>query len=324
MISRPVRRGLTLCLLLAAVLPPNAASADPHPPGPEPSPTAMPGRVPVPVSVPVPSKPVRPDSSARKDLLVPGVPLPSFPRWPLDAPDQALPPVVRPPSAADDAVEPLAPPSALQSPVEFVPPGEAGPAAKECTRSTGPHQREVEKWLKLKADGRQSPADCGAIRKFQTAQGIRPASGYAGPVTWSRMQQLSAAARSAANGGCPARAHRVACVDLSRQLMWVQHGKKRLFGPVPIRSGRAGHRTRTGWHRVYWRHKNHVSSLYDVPMPYSQFFSGGQAFHAIYAPLYNPPGSHGCVNMRFSDARRLWDVLRSGDRVFVWGRRPGS
>jgi lipoprotein-anchoring transpeptidase ErfK/SrfK len=113
-------------------------------------------------------------------------------------------------------------------------------------------------------------------------------------------------------------------VDLSRQLTWVQKGRKVVFGAVPIRSGRAGYRTRAGWHKVYWRHKNHWSTLYNTPMPYSQFFSGGQAFHGVYGSLNTTVGSMGCVNLSVPDARRLWSVLKKGDRVFVWGRRPGT
>jgi lipoprotein-anchoring transpeptidase ErfK/SrfK len=106
--------------------------------------------------------------------------------------------------------------------------------------------------------------------------------------------------------------------------MWVQNGKKVVFGPVQVRTGRKGFATRTGLKRVYWRHKNHVSTLYDVPMPYSQFFDGGEAFHSVAIPLSTPPGSHGCVNMTKRDAKALWGVLKLHDYVYVWGKRPGT
>ncbi|EKX68251.1 hypothetical protein STRIP9103_06064 [Streptomyces ipomoeae 91-03] len=112
-------------------------------------------------------------------------------------------------------------------------------------------------------------------------------------------------------------------VTCTTQLTWVQKGKKVVFGPAPIRSGRTGYPTRGGWHRIYWRHKNHWSTLYHQPMPYSQFFSGGQAFHAVYGSLYTEIGSMGCVNLRVADARALWEALKTGDRVFVWGKRAG-
>ncbi|MEU8792046.1 L,D-transpeptidase family protein [Streptomyces sp. NPDC048643] len=246
-----------------------------------------------------------------------------------------------------------------------------GRTTVECAAGKGPYQRQVERWLKLAVDGRQSAADCEAVRAFQTKQGIKPANGYAGPVTWARMRLLSArtsptdtgaegatgavadpatspasgtatgeatspaggpatsaatgaSAGAVAAGGCPVRSYRVACVDLKRQLTWVQKGGKTLFGPVAMRSGGAGHRTRTGWFRIYWKHKNHWSSLYNAPMPYAQFFSGGQAFHAVYGSIHTTGGSMGCVNLRLADARKLWSVLKTRDHVYVWGRRPGS
>ena len=118
------------------------------------------------------------------------------------------------------------------------------------------------------------------------------------------------------------RTYRVACVDLDRQLTWVQNGTKVVFGPVPMRSGRVGHRPGPGWHTIYWRHKNHVSSLYGTPMPYAQFFDGGEAFHAVYGTLHTVVGSMGCVNLTLGDARRLWGVLKKGDRVTCGGGGP--
>ena len=193
-----------------------------------------------------------------------------------------------------------------------------------CSKRTGPYQRGVERWLKLKVDGKQSTADCKAIRAFQVKQKIKPAIGFAGPVTWSRMQYLAARKNPNAAKKCPVRTYRVACVDLNRQLTWVQKGTKVVFGPVPMRSGRVGYATRAGWHKVYWRHKNHWSTLYNNPMPYAQFFDGGQAFHAVYGSIYTTVGSMGCVNLKLGDARKLWGALKTGDRVYVWGHRTGT
>ncbi|MFJ1603064.1 L,D-transpeptidase family protein [Streptomyces sp. NPDC088253] len=257
--------------------------------------------------------------------LVPGVaPGPHQP-WQVDTPDQMLSPKVYTPSAREDAVEPRDAPAQTDALIEYVPLSEAA-AEKSvtCSKLTGPYQRQVERWLKLKVDGKQSAGDCAAIRAFQTKQGIKPNSGFAGPVTWARMQLLSAKKNPNAAGKCPVRSYRVACVDLTRQLTWVQKGKKVLWGPVPMRSGRAGYRTRTGWFKIYWKHKNHWSTLYNTPMPYSQFFSGGEAFHAIYGSIYDPNGSYGCVNLRLADSRSLWNVTKTNDHVYVWGRRAGT
>ncbi|MCX5410534.1 L,D-transpeptidase [Streptomyces sp. NBC_00059] len=200
--------------------------------------------------------------------------------------------------------------------------------AASCTASKGPYQKQVEKWLGRTADGKQSAADCKAIRTFQVSKGITPAIGYAGPVTWRTMKTITAqkAAGKTPNKAkkCPTNKGRIACVDLTRQLSWIQDGSKLKFGPVPVRTGRNGDETRTGAKKIYWRNIDHWSTLYDVSMPYAQFFDGGQAFHSVTKSMYNNPGSAGCVNMRPSDAKSYWNLLKNGDDVFVYGRKPGT
>ncbi|PKV87314.1 L,D-transpeptidase family protein [Streptomyces sp. TLI_146] len=300
---------LATCLTLCGA----AYPVPPHPgPGPAPGPVA-----------PDPAPDPAPDSPAPVDALVPGEPrAPGQVVYLMDTPDQVLPPLVYEPTAAEEAVEPAAPAAGVERLVEYVPGNEVGVAA--CSRQAGPYQRQVERWLKLPADGKQSAADCAAIRRFQTDHGIRPNSGFAGPATWGTMRLLAARANPNAAGHCPVRRTRIACVDLDRQIMWVQKQTKVTFGPVAIRSGRPGFATRTGTYPVYWRHKNHWSTIYNAPMPYAQFFSGGQAFHAIYDNIYSTVGSRGCVNLTYSDAKRLWGALAKGDPVHIWGRRPGA
>ena len=77
-------------------------------------------------------------------------------------------------------------------------------------------------------DGRQSAADCRAIRAFQTKHGITPNIGYAGPVTWGVMglmtKQKAAGKNPNKAGKCPTNKGRIACVDLTLQLSWIQDG----------------------------------------------------------------------------------------------------
>ncbi|WP_217196101.1 L,D-transpeptidase [Streptomyces buecherae] len=201
-------------------------------------------------------------------------------------------------------------------------------AASACTAKAGPYQKQAEKFLGRPVDGKQSAADCRAIRSFQTAHAISPNIGYAGPITRNMMDLVGKQRAAGKNPNkakkCPTNRGRIACVDLSRQLSWVQDGKKLVYGPVPVRTGRNGHETRTGSKKVYWRNINHWSTLYHVRMPYSQFFDGGQAFHAISGNVWSAPGSHGCVNMRTADAKKYWSLLRNGDDTFVYGRKPGT
>jgi hypothetical protein len=201
----------------------------------------------------------------------------------------------------------------------------AARSVAECTAGTGPYQRQLEEYLERPVDGVQSPEDCTAIRAFQEAERIAPADGYANLLTYRVMTAVRARADPNAAGLCPDRTYRVTCIDLDRQLLWVQRGGKVLFDPVPVRSGRDGEETRTGWHVIYWRNKDHVSTLYDnAPMPYAQFFDGGQALHGRPDDLFDGGGSAGCVNLRLDDAAVLWDLLAVDDTVYVWGTKPGT
>ncbi|MCJ1676478.1 L,D-transpeptidase family protein [Streptomyces sp. APSN-46.1] len=200
--------------------------------------------------------------------------------------------------------------------------------AASCNVTTGPYQRQVERFLGRPVDGWQSAADCGAIRAFQATHGITPTAGYAGPLTWRTMntmlEQRAAGSTPNRQGKCPTHLGRIACVDLTRQLSWVQDGGKLVYGPVPVRTGKDGTETRTGLKKIYYRSINHWSTIYHVRMPYSQFFDGGIAFHSVDKSVWNPPGSGGCVNMRSADAKAYWNLLKNGEDVYVYGRKPGT
>ncbi|MEZ0065440.1 lipoprotein-anchoring transpeptidase ErfK/SrfK [Streptacidiphilus sp. MAP12-20] len=134
--------------------------------------------------------------------------------------------------------------------------------------------------------------------------------------------QADAATR--ATSPCPTNIGRVACVDLTHQKLWIQDGRKVIYGPVTVRTGRKGYATRPGLFHIYWRDRYHVSSIYHVYMPYAEFFDKGQALHAVGIPMSTPPGSHGCVNMTMHDAAAVWNLLRVGNAVDVFGRKPGT
>ena len=79
--------------------------------------------------------------------------------------------------------------------------------------------------------------------------------------------------------------------------------------------------THYGTYRIYWKDRNHVSSLYGSAMPYSLFFAGGQAIHfsSDFARNGYSGASHGCVNLRsYSGARDLFYSVGVGTRVVVY------
>lgn len=112
---------------------------------------------------------------------------------------------------------------------------------------------------------------------------------------------------------------RAMCVDkTSRSLRWVVDGV--VLETVEVRFGSDELPTREGAFTVFRKSRDHVSSLYDTPMPYAMFFSGGQAVH--YSPDFAANGyngaSHGCVNVRDrATVAWLFDRVRLGDKVIV-------
>lgn len=127
----------------------------------------------------------------------------------------------------------------------------------------------------------------------------------------------AAGAAAQASNPCPATAS--ACVDLAGTQAWLQSGGQITYGPVPITSGAAGSRTRTGTFSVFWKDKNHKSSLFNnAPMPNSVFFDGDIAFHQ--GSLYDQ--SNGCIHLSWDASATFFDTLSVGDKVYVWGAPP--
>lgn len=196
---------------------------------------------------------------------------------------------------------------------------------EQCSASTGPYQRQLEEFLQLPVDGRQSLQDCSTIRDFQHRYQLVRQDGYAGLETYRQTQIVRAGTNPNASGSCPVDSGRVVCVDMARQILWLQSGKKLEYGPVATRTGRWGEETRPGLHKIFRRVRDEHSQLFgNAPMPYAQYFDGGQAIHGRYDDLFDGGGSAGCVNLRLQDAKALWDSIGIGSQVFIWGRKPGT
>jgi peptidoglycan hydrolase-like protein with peptidoglycan-binding domain len=116
------------------------------------------------------------------------------------------------------------------------------------------------------------------------------------------------------------RTGRVMCVDkATRTLTWVVDGT-----PLTVmwaRFGMPGLETREGTFSVFKKYEYVVSNLYFTPMPYSMFFSGGQAVHysSNFARLGYTTASHGCVNIAdYEQVKSLYFKVRLGDKVVVY------
>ena len=195
-------------------------------------------------------------------------------------------------------------------------------SAAGCAPRTGPYQRPVEKYLGLRVDGVASYADCIAVQNFQRRFDIRPAVGYAGPLTNSIVVRLS----TAHYGQCAFSYYTRVCVDLTSQVMWVTKAGKRTYGPTPIRTGRKYLTTPAGFFSIQDKKISTVSSIFKVKLPYWQRFYRDMGFHQTTTYLYDPqiPGSHGCINLLPSDAKALFGITARGTSVHIFGRKPGT
>jgi hypothetical protein len=169
-------------------------------------------------------------------------------------------------------------------------------------------------------DGRFGPITEAGVKEFQRRNGIAP-TGIVGYRTWRPLIRQSVRGRPAVPDGCKTAGWH-ACYDRWWHQVNLYHDGV-LLNSWLVRGGAVDTQTRTGTFRVYLRDIDHVSSTFDnAPMPYSQFFSGGQALHGSRLMMNPYVGhSHGCVNFWVEDAQQLWN-LTSTKRlwVHVYGR----
>ncbi len=244
----------------------------------------------------------------------------------IDVPGRTPSGAPSPSRAPDGAGKPSAPggPSATgPAPRVLWSPGDSGRDVRELQARL----RQVA-WIFHGPTGTYDDLTAKAVRGFQGRRGL-PATGVTDSVTW---QRLLAMTREPGRwelylmGGQPAdapdprcAAGRVLCISKSsRTLRWMIDG--RTVSTLPVRFGSEYTPTREGVFRIYWKSRHHVSTLYDSPMPYAMFFSGGQAVHfsADFAARGYAGSSHGCVNVRDEEAiARLYAQVRDGDKVVV-------
>ena len=183
-------------------------------------------------------------------------------------------------------------------------------------------------WFSGKVTGRYTGSTVEAVSDFQEKRRI-PVTGFVDRRTLTRLKDMTREPTKAElfnivpegpalDPRCVT--GRAMCVDkTSRSLRWVVDGV--VLKTVEVRFGSDELPTREGAFAVFRKSRDHVSSLYDTPMPFAMFFSGGQAVH--YSPDFAANGyngaSHGCVNVRDRPAVQwLFDHVRLGDKVIVY------
>ncbi|MER5631666.1 L,D-transpeptidase family protein [Streptomyces nitrosporeus] len=275
-----------------------------------------------PSTPPAPSAPAAPSEDAGSgegESAVPGPPASSRPPSP-EPPEPSAP--AAPDSASPSAPEPAPTPT---------------PVAKTLMKTGDSSERVRELQARLRQIGHFGRGPTGyygttteaSVRSFQAKRAL-PSTGRTDTVTWERL--LGMTRKPSADELRPPTERepskpdprclegRVLCISKSsRTLVWMIDG--RAVSAMDVRFGSEYTPTREGTFSVYWKSRHHVSTLYDSPMPYAMFFSGGQAVHysSDFAARGYAGASHGCVNVR-DEAKiaALYAQVKDGDKVVVY------
>jgi Putative peptidoglycan binding domain/L,D-transpeptidase catalytic domain len=155
-------------------------------------------------------------------------------------------------------------------------------------------------------NGQFGKATRAAVKQYQEREGLH-ITGMAGHLTWAHLIHDTIRRRGMIPRICATDGWH-ACYDRYAHQVTLWHDGE-MKNSWLVRGGEYGIETRLGTHTVYSRDIDHVSRLFDAPMPYAQFFDGGQALHgSVYMIDPFVDHSHGCVNMFLEDARQLWNI----------------
>ena len=107
----------------------------------------------------------------------------------------------------------------------------------------------------------------------------------------------------------------VVTVDLDARVLSVFRGGYEI-GATAVLLGTQEKPTPTGVFPITQKSKDHVSNLYDAPMPYMQRLTNdGITLHAT--KVQNGYASHGCIGMPLAFAKKLFETTAVGDRVYI-------
>ena len=106
-------------------------------------------------------------------------------------------------------------------------------------------------------------------------------------------------------------------VDLDRQLISIFRAGHEIGTAVTL-YGANEKATPAGRFKVQWKRKDHHSSLYDAPMPYTlRLTDDGIAIHG--SQVLAGRATHGCIGVPTEFARRLFANMKVGDEVVILG-----
>lgn len=122
-------------------------------------------------------------------------------------------------------------------------------------------------------------------------------------------------------------------VDLSGQHVFVVKNGKVVFDTACVTGNESqGHSTPAGTYGITYKQRNATlrGENYETPVSYWMPFNGGIGFHDAYwrsrfgGTLYRTGGSHGCVNLPPSSAKKIYSLVEQGTPVICYHRSGSS
>jgi lipoprotein-anchoring transpeptidase ErfK/SrfK len=85
---------------------------------------------------------------------------------------------------------------------------------------------------------------------------------------------------------------------------------------IHVSTAGPGHFTPVGIFHIYRKEIMSWSTLFNVWLPFADYFTGGFAFHE-YPDVPGVPASHGCIRISDGDAQVVWGFATLGTRVTI-------
>jgi lipoprotein-anchoring transpeptidase ErfK/SrfK len=115
-------------------------------------------------------------------------------------------------------------------------------------------------------------------------------------------------------------------VNVDEQILQAVENFKIVY-EFDVVTGRPGKETETGRYAISKKFKKYTSKTYNVPMPYSMFFSAdGKAIHGtewatvrsyLHTYITESVGSQGCVGLNEEDAKTLFEWAPVGTPIAI-------
>ena len=147
-----------------------------------------------------------------------------------------------------------------------------------------------------------------AVMAFQGWVGL-PRTGYMDSASYARLKRAKVPVSWGHN-------HKHMEVHKAQQVLLLIGKLGHVKRAIHVSTAGPGHFTPVGIFHIYSKQIMSWSNLFDVWLPYADYFTGGYAFHE-YPDVPGEPVSHGCIRIADGDAQVVWKFATLGTRVTI-------